>query len=94
VLWWLWCLFALFICFWALSVEAPGRGSKSGDKIVCLFTYMLMLLLMLAFVVSLASQKDLDPEEVLSWRIRVLARGHEGTDLRIQGQVKAACPVL
>lgn len=47
--------------------------------------YMFTLFLVLVFVVSLASQKDLDPEEVLSWQIRVSARGHAGTDLRIQG---------
>lgn len=38
VLWWPW-LFALFVCFWASSVEALQKGPRPGDKRVCVLLF-------------------------------------------------------
>lgn len=59
VLWWQW-LFALFVCFWASSVEALQKGPTPGDKTVCV---LLCTCIHFSWCwVSIPSQKNLQPQ--------------------------------
>lgn len=60
MLWRLWWQLALFICFGGLSLSLRGGAIRVETRLVFARVHGFMLLLVLAFVVSLPSQKDLE----------------------------------